>query len=433
MVEYNSQAKPTPLTWGDLLEGTAQLATSGIVEITEVVEAMHAEIVLRPFQELSPHVAKIIHENTTGKIYHTIKQFMRFSGDSTAKALRHINNELQDVQQQTELTDNFKRVVNVVNGLMGDHLVAQDNPLALPMMLYDRYGNLYKNTQLSGRVVILIHGLCLSYHCWNPGSDIGLGEHIVYSMPNTTILHLDYNTGKRISQNGHAFSELLEKLAEQNPDISEINLIGHSMGGLVGRSAIFYGKQDGKSWLSKVNNYIALGSPHHGAVLERLGYILQDSLSRVPIAGNIAHLADLRSAGIIDLRHGSIRDDDWQTVEKRTGLVDDLRKPAPLPSSINAFLVACSLETKPKKHQRDFIGDGLVSVTSALGEHAGDHDLKVPEAHKAIFYGINHMNVTYHPLVRNQVIKWLKMSQEEKDKKGSRTIIAANLELQRAC
>jgi hypothetical protein len=31
----------------------------------------------------------------------------------------------------------------------------------------------------------------------------------------------------------------------------------------------------------------------------------------------------------------------------------------------------------------------------------------VPESRKAVFYGINHFELQYHPLVRNQVIAWL--------------------------
>lgn len=414
--------KNEPLTLGDLLEGTAQLATTGMVEMTELVEAIHKEIVLRPFASIATTTVDKLHDVTTGRIYHVIKNIMRFSGGGVARTLRLINNQLQADQQRKQLPEQLKMLVNIINGVMGDHLVMQDNPLAVPMLFYDRYGSVHKTTQLSGKVVIMVHGLCMSYHGWHPGEDISLGEHIVYAQPETTILYLDYNTGRRISENGHSLSNLLETLVENNPHITDISLIGHSMGGLVSRSAIFYGKQESKKWLKRVDNYIALGSPHHGAILERISFFMQESLAKVPIAGNLSHLLDLRSAGIIDLRHGSIRDDDWQTLEKRMGMLDDLRRPAPLPSSVNAFLVAASLETMPKKHQRDFVGDGLVSVTSALGEHAGEHDLKVPEAHKAIFYGVNHMDIQHHERVRNQIITWLNMPQSAKNKRGNRII-----------
>lgn len=406
-----------PVTRSELYEGLAQLTTSGAVEITELVENIHREIMFRPLEYVLPKSGSLWGYTLTRRVYSIVKKVMRFSGNQTAQALRLINDQISE----TRLSTPEKFLVNVINGVMGDHLVNENNPLALDMLLYDRYGNVLEK-KLSGRVVILVHGLCMSYLSWSPGQNKGLGEHIVYNQPDTTILYLDYNTGRRISQNGHSFSSLLQELVEDHPEITEIDLIGHSMGGLVSRSALFYGKQDGMSWLNKIDNLICLGSPHHGAVLERIGYFIQEQLERIPIAGNLSHLLDLRSAGIIDLRHGSIRDDDWEHLVHRMGMSDDIRKPAPLPSSINAYLVAASMEAKPKKNGRDILGDGLVSVASALGEHTGEHDLQVPESHKAVFYGVNHMDIQYHERVRNQVMEWLRQPSTQKKASGERLI-----------
>jgi hypothetical protein len=144
-------------------------------------------------------------------------------------------------------------------------------------------------------------------------------------------------------------------------------------------------------------------------VLERLGFMLQDRLGRLPFAGALARLGDIRSAGVIDLRHGSVRDDDWEHLEARRGQFDDTRKPAPLPSSVKTFLLAGTLESGPSTSRtREAIGDYLVSVKSGLGEHDNPmHQLRVPEHRKAVFYGINHFELQYHPAVRDQVIAWL--------------------------
>lgn len=415
-----------PTTRLDMIEGLAQLATTGAVEVTELVESIHREIMLRPLQRVLPDSMNLWSYTMTNKVYGVIKHIMQLSGNQTASALRALNTVVND----TPLTFAEKFTVNAINGLMGDHLVHENNPLALDMMLYDRYGHVF-DKRLQGRVVIMIHGLCMSYHSWYPAEDIGLGEHIVYSQPDTTILYLDYNTGRRISQNGHSFSSLLQELVDDNPDISHIDLIGHSMGGLVGRSAMFYGKQDCMSWTKKLDHYISLGSPHHGAVLERIGFFLQESLSKVPIAGNLSRILDLRSAGIIDLRHGSIRDDDWKHLLNRMGMSDDIRKSAPLPANVNAYLVAATLDPVPKKHARDIVGDGLVSVASALGEHKGEHDLQVPESHKAVFYGVNHIDIQYNDRVRQQIIEWLREPHDNKKRHGDRVISVAD-ELKKA-
>lgn len=416
----------TTISQGDLIEGLAQLATNGMVEITELVEAIHKEIVLKPLVYIAPNLVSTWHNQTTSRIYDMIKTIMRFSGENLAHSIRLLNQQLNTYQQQKTLPDNLKRIANIINGVMGDHLVTHHNPIANPMCFYDRYGEVYHpKNKLKGRVVVLVHGLCLSYLSWNPGEDIGMGEHIAYAQPNTTILYLDYNTGKRISRNGHLLSILMQQLIDNNPDITHVDFIGHSMGGLVSRSAIFYAKQECATWLNKLDHYISLASPHHGAVLERIGFFLQENLAKIPIAGNLSHLLDIRSAGIIDLRHGSVRDDDWEQLQARMGFSDDIRHPAPMPSSVNAYLIAACLDEKPSKNSFDLIGDGLVSISSALGEHAGDHHINIPEARKAIFYGVNHMDIQYHERVRDLVIQWLGESHDEKARnfqKGQRVI-----------
>ena len=60
------------------------------------------------------------------------------------------------------------------------------------------------------------------------------------------------------------------------------------------------------------------------------------------------------------------------------------------------------------------IGDYLVSIKSALGEHPNPRfQLKLPESHKAIFYGLNHFNIQYHPNVAEQIVQWFYPSQED--------------------
>lgn len=188
------------------------------------------------------------------------------------------------------------------------------------------------------------------------------------------------------------------------------------MGGLVSRSALFYGKQNMYQWIHQVENLVCLGSPHHGAVLERFGFNIQDKLGRFPLVKIIGHIVNIRSNGILDLRHGSVRDDDWEHNDARIGDMDDNRKPAPIPSHINTYLVAGTIEFEHRRNKtRHVIGDYLVSVKSALGEHPNPrYQLKVPDSHKAIFYGLNHFEIQYHPLVAEQIVHWFYPNSEDK-------------------
>ena len=156
-------------------------------------------------------------------------------------------------------------------------------------------------------------------------------------------------------------------------------------------------------------NLVCIGSPHHGAALERIGFILQNKLGAFPFINLIGQLGNIRSNGILDLRHGSVRDDDWEHNDARIGHADDNRKPAPLPAHINTFLIAGTLEfEKVSNKALTIIGDYLVSVKSALGEHPNPRfQLKLPDTHKAVFYGLNHMEIQYHSSVVEQITRWL--------------------------
>lgn len=406
LADESSGITTTPVTFADFFEGLAQLATMGVVEVTEIVEAIHREVILRPLGHFNENYLRSWPRGITGRIYGTIRHIMLMVGNNLASVLRLYKNNVGRKNAQP-LPDSLKKLVNVLNGVMGDHLVNHQNALAIPMVLYDREGKPQREA-LSGRITILCHGLCMSHLSWQSQEHTGLGEAISQSQPDTTVLYLDYNTGRRISRSGQKFSKLLQNLVDNNPNISQIDLVGHSMGGLVARSALFYAEQEHLDWIIRVGNLITLGSPHHGAVLERIGNHVQDIIAKLPFAGSLAKLGDMRSAGIIDLRHGSIRDADWSTLEGRSVLPQDFRHPAHLPSGIKTYFAASALlETHYDSKMTSLLGDGLVSVASALGEDDAEHALFVPDGHKAVFYGVSHMNLINSRRVREQVVEWL--------------------------
>ena len=403
----NSHIKPhQPISLVDFFEGLAQLATMGVVEVTDIVEAIHREILLRPLGRFNKGNLEHWQRGITGRIYGMVRRTMQLVGNNIASGLRLYNTVLKPKKIQP-LPLNLRRVVNILNGVMGDHLITHHNPLAVSMELYDK-DNRVQSAALSGRVIVLCHGLCMSHLSWQVMGENNLGATLVSKLPNTTVLYVNYNTGRRISSNGRSFAKVLQDLVENNPDITQLDLIGHSMGGLLSRSALFYGKEQGFSWVKRVGNLVTLGSPHHGASLEQIGNFVQYKIAKLPFAGSLAKLGDLRSAGIIDLRYGSIRDADWKFLEERNVLPAEFRHPTRLPLHVNTYLVAAALiETHYESKTTSLLGDGLVSVESALDEYAEEHTLSVPEGHKAIFYGVNHMNLIYNDRVHEQIVNWL--------------------------
>ena len=405
----------TPLSQADVLEGLAQLVTSRLgAGIHHVMFAMQREMLLNFLGINDLRSQKLMHLPYMQKMYRASSHSMQKYGRAIlAPGLRHIIDTFPSLHQK-ELTPMLHFGVGVMNGVLGNYLLHHHNPLAVPMTLYDHYGSPQKG-DLAGKVIIFIHGVCMSHVDWNSNGFGGIPEKLLAQRGNKTILYLNYNSGRRISANGRSLSNTLADLVARYPNISSIDLIGHSMGGLVARSALFYGKQELQPWLYMTEHLVCLGSPHHGAGLERFSFTIQQKLGNVPVVKLFGHLVNVRSNGILDLRHGSVRDDDWEHHDLRIGCLDDSRKPAPIPSHVKAFLVAGTIEEENKTNRTlKILGDYLVSVESALGEHPHSRfRLKVPDAHKAVFYGLNHFEIRYHPLVAEQVAHWLYPAADE--------------------
>lgn len=405
----------SPPSQADVLEGLAQLVSTRLSQVVQdLIQSMQREVLLSVFgvsKQKAIKIQKIAFIDKAYQLGYGVLQ--QYGVQLLAPSLRQLIALFPDLHQKP-LTPRLHFLVGVLNGILGDYLLEQHNPLGLPAVLYDHYGELQQG-DLTGRVVIFVHGLCMNHCDWNAHNFAGIGEKLLAQRDNNTMLYLNYNTGRRISANGRSLANVLNDLIKRNPRITSIDLIGHSMGGLVLRSALFYGKQSIHAWVYMVENLVCLGSPHHGAVLERFGFRLQERFRHFPMTKLISQIVNIRSNGILDLRYGSVRDDDWEHNDIRIGELDDNRKPAPLPSHINTFLVAGTIEAEHKQQRSlKIIGDYLVSVKSALGEHPNPRfQLKLPESHKAVFYGLNHFEIQHHASVAEQIAKWFYPHRDE--------------------
>ena len=405
--DMGNPRKSTPLTVGDVFEGLTHLATSGVLEVTEIVESLHSELLLRPLGRFNEDALARWQNGFTRKFYNGMRFLVQKVGTGITQTNIKVARKALRRYHDRRLPNTLKQGVNIINGMIGDHLIDQQSPLAVPMTLYDRYGQPLGN-KLSGRIVVLCHGFALSYLNWHPCEDDSLGENIALAQPQSTVLYLDYNTGKRISQNGRRLSHIIKQLVEENPDITQIDLVGYSMGGLVARSALFYAEQEGLDWIDRAGNLVTIGTPHQGTLLERTGHYLLDIIGKVPFAASLSKMGNIRSAGIIDLRHGSIRDEDWKYLKQRDVLPEEFRHPTKLPRHVRTYFIAGSIaEGIYDSKATNLVGDGLVTVESALGEAGELHTLYVPEGRKAVFYGVNHLNLQYDRRIHYQIIEWL--------------------------
>jgi hypothetical protein len=161
--------------------------------------------------------------------------------------------------------------------------------------------------------------------------------------------------------------------------------------------------------LKQLRELIFLGTPHHGALLEKGGNWIDIILEISSYSAPFSRLGKIRSSGVTDLRYGNVVDDDWQGRD-RFAFSGDQRASVPLPEGVTCCAIAAVIGKESCIIGDDLIGDGLVTVNSALGRHHHPGmNLCFPDSHHKVVRGINHMDLLSHPQVYETVKTWLKM------------------------
>ncbi len=240
--------------------------------------------------------------------------------------------------------------IGALNGVIGDYLHQTKNPLSINMGLYHNetpiqtdLSKIQSNYPNSNRnVCLFLHGAASIETHWNKNATINYAESL-YNKYNYLPLFVRYNSGLHISENGKQLNSLLKALCAVN-SIDDIVIIGHSMGGLVFRSAVFYAHQYSSNWVKKVKHAFYLGSPHQGAPLEKFGAFTQSILEKIPNPYTKAthKLINIRSNGIKDLRHGYLRDEEW-LAEKSDAFPTNRKTEVSSTFNFNQYVVAATV------------------------------------------------------------------------------------------
>jgi hypothetical protein len=382
------------------LRGASRLAVDGVTGVTDLVEAMHAAV-----SQLPPPAGPAGPGRTTGLtrvVYRSVRGIARLVGAGVDASLA----ALAPVLGEAALSPRREALVAAINGVLGDHLHAQGNPLATRMQ-FRCQGEALELTRrhlaarlpaAGGKLLVLVHGLCMNDLQWRQGGHEH-GEALAAALGYTPV-YLHYNSGRHVSTNGFEFAALLQQLLKAWPaPVTELVLLCHSMGGLVARSALDVAVRGKRAWTRLPVRVVFLGTPHHGAPLERAGSWADLLIGISPYSAPFVRLGGARSAGIRDLRHGNLRESDW-----REGMADlrvDGRTPMPLPKGVRAYAVAAT--TRPSA-----AGDGLVPVASAFGEHADPaFDLGIPASRRWLAQGTNHIELLGSAAVYRRIAAWL--------------------------
>lgn len=391
------------------LRAVAQLATLATVGVSKITEGVHQAV----WRTLGAPGGKAPDQTRglTGFIYHSVKGITQLVGKGLDSVLTRLEPLLVSADDAQPGSPEREAVLAALNGVLGDRLQDSHNPLATPMTLRYRGEVLDLSAPLtlpeaSGKVLLLIHGLCMNDLQWQT-QDGDHGAALAAALGYTPV-YVRYNSGLHISQNGHQLAALLAQLIAHWPTpIEELTVLAHSMGGLLIRSALFDAQQAGLSWPALLKNIVFLGTPHHGAPLERAGNWVDVLLGSTPFSAPFAKLGQLRSAGITDLRYGFLLDSDWQGHD-RFHRQPDRRQPVPLTEGVACFTVAATTAAQRSALADRLVGDGLVPLHSALGEHDDpQRTLLFAKSSQRIVYRTSHLGLLSSPVVTRQLVTWL--------------------------
>lgn len=301
--------------------------------------------------------------------------------------------------------------LGLLNAAVGDYLQRQGNGLDLGMRfrIGDRYVPLERAPLAaaltadplgpSAQVALFVHGLATTEWSWCLGAQAQHGEPTVnfgtllQRDAGYTPIWLRYNSGRHVSENGRQLAAELERLVAAYPlPMESLVLVGHSMGGLVLRSAIHYGQEQGLRWPSLVRHVICLGTPHRGAPLEKLGHVLTRVLGAIDLPGTRipARILSGRSAGIRDLRHGSLLDEEWP---ERDPIGDSAASWLP---HAHYLFVSATVTDQPAHPVGQIVGDLLVRTASSSGPSTGTQPPVIETHHVG---GVLHHQLQTHPAV----------------------------------
>ncbi len=395
------------------LRAVAQLAVQGTAGVARLAEGVQ-QAVWRTVGAPSggaPGSARGI----TGLVYQSIQGVTALVGKGLDKSFAQLQPWLEPPGGPAPETPQRAAVLAALNGVLGDHLAASGNPLATAMTLRHRgealdWQALSPSLAPTPKVLLLVHGLCMNDLQWRSEHDGVAHDHgaALAAELGYTPIYLRYNSGQHTSQNGRALAQQLQALAHHWPvPLQEVSILAHSMGGLVARSAVHMAQQNSQPWLRHLQHMIFLGTPHHGAPLERAGNWVDVILGTTPYSAPFAKLGQLRSAGITDLRFGHTLDSDWAG-RNRFARGQDTRTPLPLPLGISCYAVAATTAAPRSPLSERWVGDGLVPLQSALGQHdEPERCLRFSKTTQWVAHHTNHMQLLSSPRVLAKLMQWL--------------------------
>jgi pimeloyl-ACP methyl ester carboxylesterase len=398
---------------GTEVDAVGTLAGQALGGAAVGVQEVHEGIAERVFESIGAAglPVRAVHDRIARQVYRTVRAGLAVGARAGVYAVA----ASRGVDRTTiEDTVAGRVAVGALNGAFGDRLVEEGNPLALPMTV--RYRGRHVEITREGlaesfphatpRVAVFLHGLCETDDAWN----LHAAQHAPYGARlerelGYTPLDIRYNSGRHISDNGRELARLLDEVtAAWLVEVDQIALIGHSVGGLVGRAACHYAGSS--RWARKVRHVFMLGSPHRGAPLEQVTNAATHAFALLPETRVLATALNLRSAGVKDLRYGYLCEEDWFGHDPDEFLHNTAQE-IPFLKSANHYFVCATLTQRADALSARLVGDLLVLRASAWAHPGRGERMRFPVDNYRHVGGASHFDLLNHPAIYEQIRRWL--------------------------
>ena len=404
----------------DELRDAGALAGTVLGEIAELAQGVHQAVAARLFglTGAAAEPIRLLHDRIAALAYGSAKlgaQHLPPVAGVVAGAVR------DPAAESAHDLPRARFVLGAISGFLGDRMAEQQPAIAPQMRMRLHSGalrhlpaNLAADAAQSGdvtrRLAVFIHGLCETDLCWSFAAEKQWGDRTctygskLRDDDGWTPIYLNFNTGLRVSANARELAESLEELVGRWPvEVTDIALIGHSLGGLVARSAAHQADELRHEWRGRLRHVVGLGAPHLGAPLERFANWGTHRLGRLPETRPIATWLNRRSVGIKDMRYGALLEEDWLGHDPDELLQDRCTKATLLPG----VLYSVASATLSREPHGLFAHDLLVQHSSA---HGVGKIRSIPFDPERTFHlggRKHHFDLLADARVYNQVRSWL--------------------------
>jgi pimeloyl-ACP methyl ester carboxylesterase len=394
-----------PATYAPALNAGLQALASRVQEMHQAISGTTFDNLLRvPGFALPTRIVQGVHDAVAQGVYAAVRHGGGAALSIAADAERLATDPLRRLGRKEQL------LRSAVNGVVGDALAESGSALAVQMGLHAGGAPLQIThaalAPLRPRVCVFVHGLACDEQSWSLRTEawqgsawadaLGAGRRADYGALlehelGVSAIALRYNTGLAIDANAGRLAALLERAAQAAPHVQEWLMIGHSMGGLVARRAHELAQAEGLVWAQRAPMIVCLGSPHQGAPLEKIGHVATAALNLSGVTKPLARIADARSQGIKDLRHG---------LNKKP------HAKAPAPPALRLLFATLGNDVDDAGGMSGswvgkLLGDGLVRAGSAADEGA------IGDVQRVELAGLGHMALLNHPRVYAVLRRWL--------------------------